>query len=372
MWSLVLGASAALAMNTLKATTCPKYSCGSSNDFAVNQCIQASSASNEYLIQKCTGSNSICSPTVGFTDAYCQSGIVPRGCIGCLSSGDGYCGTDQNCIGDTTCVQGFCSGASLGEACTNDAYCLPGLFCNLTSATCQTLYNSTQTGCLSDFQCENSAGCNSTAGLEGNCVPYMSVAIGGVVENCDCTSSYSFLCSSLTCSCNSANSTQGTCIPAFVNSAISKPCTPGSLCTGTNSQGAVFKSQCQCGNNDNGDGYCTPMTGDKPSTMYFNLLKTHYSTPNITICNTKSRGQGNCIVEIHGANFAAEFEFLYYFWANYPQLVDNDKCVQAVYNNYYWDLYYELHPNDPDDNDDDDDTALVTAATLFASILVFI
>jgi hypothetical protein len=112
------------------------------------------------------------------------------------------------------------------------------------------------------------------------------------------------------------------------------------------------------------------MTGDKPTTMYFDLLKTYYSTPNITICNTKSRGQGNCIAEIHGAVFAAEFEFVYYYWANYPQLVDNDKCVQAVYNNYYWDLYYEFHPSDPDDNDDDDDTALVTAATLVASILV--
>lgn len=370
MWHLLLSATACVALRPLKATTCPKYSCGSGNDFGSNQCIQANSASNSYLVQECYG-NTTCSPTVGYADAYCQPSTSSGPCIGCVNSGD-PCAIDINCVGTQTCNSGFCSGSALGQACTNDAYCLPGLFCNLTLSTCQQLYKTGDTGCLSEFHCNNQAGCNSTSGLTGNCVAYMSVPNGGVIETCDCASSYSLLCSSLTCSCTTPFSTEGTCIPAFVNSELKKPCDLGSSCTGVNSEGSIFKSECVCGNNPEGEAYCQPMGGDKPALDLYGLLKTHYINPNVTYCNTKSRGQGSCYLEVEGSAWTAEFMMYYYYFINYPLFQNNDRCTQVVYNDYYWSLYYELNPNDPDDKDDDDDDRALAGFALLAGLSAFL
>jgi len=364
---LLLAAPAFAALTPLKATTCPKYSCGASNDFQENQCIESSQSSNSYLVQPCSG-NSTCSETVGFTDAYCQS-LVPSGpCIGCVNAGD-PCAQDSWCIGGKTCNNFFCGGQSVGSACSNDAYCLPGSFCNLTTAVCQQQYSTGSSGCLSDYSCNNQAGCNTTAGLTGNCVAYFSVPNGAVVQNCDCTSSYSMLCSSLTCRCYDDNSTVGVCEPAYKNSDISKPCTLGSTCSGVNSEGSILKTDCVCGNNDKGEAYCSPLMGDKAALDLYNVLKEHYSNPNITYCNTKSRAQPSCYAEVHGMEWAEKFQMYYYYYQNYPILQANDKCIQQVYNEYYWDLYYQFNPVDPDDHDDDDDSAW---ALFGVSLAIFI
>lgn len=55
-----------------------------------------------------------------------------------------------------------------------------------------------QTGCLTDHDCINTAGCDIVNGI-GTCVEYFSIAAGTLLNNCDSSQQVSMLCSSGYC-----------------------------------------------------------------------------------------------------------------------------------------------------------------------------
>lgn len=225
------------------------------------------------------------------------------------------------------CKYGYCQGAELNSPCSLNTQCSPGLYCK--SGICKTLISAGDKGCERDYDCENSAGC-----LEGVCVNYFSLNVGDPVSVC--ANHFSIFCMTATC-------WQYTCINA-INShgKLPKPCETYEDCYSVSTNGMVFYSDCICGNNPEGQKYCSLFSGDNYYSLYISSFSNWLSSEVSVLCNTERRFSEQCIKKFWDKPNYQEFMLYLYKTIWYPILQKNDKCIEEIFTYQYWDLIDDI------------------------------
>ena len=265
MWIAVLISSAF-------AASCPMYDCTTTLPGA--ECIKSNNSTIQ--VEECSNPGQYCPlPILG--NSNCTDSPIPKNYPG------DYCDQDLDCI-TGNCVAKKCVGASNNEACDAVWGCNPGLFCNVTSSTCAPSRTPGQS-CTNNYDCINQAGCN-----EGFCVQFFSLeasaAVSYVYENGFspiCKTGYAgYDASSMTRNCTTAPKSAG---------ATPLKCKIGADCQ---SDTTGVTSECTCGYNSDGQGYCPLFIGDKEWQDYITYAQAALSHNGG--CNTFSRWEYSCFV----------------------------------------------------------------------------
>lgn len=332
-------------LSTAYSLTCYKYECA---DLDGSTCI--SYANNTYYLDPCSSSNEYCSPSSpGTSDSVSCTKITPS------TQPSSYPG--EPCSQSTDCVYGACVAkecytASL--ACTSDAECNPGNYCNNTnSCSAQVALNST--GCTSEASCVNNAFCdyNST---QSKCLAYYSLPAYTPVAYCP--NGVNSACESGYCALD-AEASQYLCTPTLTNFwRLPAACSESDNCRSVNlpanfSSSDSISTECVCGYNPLANAYCGLFNGDAPALSYFTQLKAWLKTSSIKECNTARRFSQACYEAFWDQSNADKLTLYGTYFQMYPQLIDNSNCVKAIYTSAYWIL-----ENQDSDDDDDDDVAL--------------
>ena len=312
-------------MEDLEATlTCNKYECAPSTMAQTNStCVQAQNGTNYLWI--CTPLESTFCNT---TSMKCQA--KPLVTLAPSWPGEA-CSTTapvQPCQFGT-CQAGKCKGVLTGGPCTTHDQCDIGLRCNSTGV-CAPQVVAGAMGCLSQYDCVNSAECNETSAASGTCIAYSSLAVGSIVT--DCLGGQSRMCKSSTCKSSSIFTKIGVCSEAAM-SVVAPPqaCAKDVDCVGSNGAD-FFVSSCNCGYNPTGAAFCSPFMGDAVTVAYINQWgKT--LTASQGVCNTVRRFSSPCL-NMTGQTFATtQASFLYH---QYASIQANDNCVKYSYTRAYW------------------------------------
>jgi len=256
----------------------------------------------------------------------------------------------ESCVSDDNCAHGICQekmcmGASYNQTCDSDEDCNPGLFCG-DEGICLFQYQTGQTGCTRDYECQNSAGCNMTSSSTGVCLSYLSLDSYDAVA--PCSSSYNDLCSSGRCASNDTVNYYCT-TPHSVEQP--KICALNSDCQSNVDPvlNVTVESICQCAYSYKGYAYCGLFSGDEQVEEYRTYLAKWYNQTDINKCNTVRRTAINCIEEYSSPDFYIKYTYYLTQVDYYPLLQDNDKCVKQIYTDYYWTLLDQLKEVDDDD-----------------------
>lgn len=227
----------------------------------------------------------------------------------------------------------------MNEDCKSNVDCNPGLRC--AASKCTSLLKINETGCLIDFDCVASAGCNLTTSASGMCVEYFSLDKGMYLNECKKTKygGTSNLCKTGVCLYISLYSSRGICAEAPIAVGTNPvQCTKRSQCIGKTEKSTYF-TDCECGKNSNGTSYCTPFFGDLQYIRYINSFRTFMKSQALDKCNTERRFSNSCWKMTTGQNYT-NLWFADYEYANYPYLVNNDACVKTVYFTDYYSKTY--------------------------------
>lgn len=358
---------------TIEELSCPSWSCAT---FNMSQCLIYQEGTNSVFLNVCGSglqqygledlSTSYCDTssfnTLMYANVSCEA---PPAITGQYPGST--CTTNSNCLSGV-CTVNVCSGVAQGATCTTTSDCNLGLYCN-SMKVCSSLLTTGSSGCYSDYDCSLSSGCNLAAGSPGVCVGLFSLKSGAAVT-CTSTSGSTNLCETGACAMSNSGSNVGTCTSApKVSGSFPKICTSSSQCVGTNSEGKTFTSTCQCGFNMYGHSYCGAFPGDEPSSEFLTIYKKISQTNSVTDCHSSNRYSGACIDTLAGKqnlDIGSDLaSVLYYNSTSYGAFLNNDKCVKATVNNYYWIENPEPIP-DNDDSDDDDDFASTLAVVVLA------
>ena len=312
------------------AITCGKYACASS-PLTAGTCI--SLVNNTYSLATCSDA----------TKSYCDTTKIVGGTSLCtlpptptFPPVTAYVG--QACNTTVTCAYGTCTnqeckGSALGEKCTTSNDCDKGLRCK--GGVCLSVLMVGDEGCLLEEDCELKSGCNLLKGSQlGFCVPYFSVQVGGIAT--DCVNSRSRLCASTYCRTETSwLAKQSYCIGAPQSiAAIPTVCNYTSNCTGI-SRPWTFPGTCSCGYNPQGNANCALFPGDAPVVAAQATLLTIVQKQNFFSCNTLRRFQPDCLKMVDPTLYT-QYRYQRLFVDFYPQLQNNDNCVQKMYTSYYW------------------------------------
>ncbi|CAG9328343.1 unnamed protein product [Blepharisma stoltei] len=321
---------AAINKESLEASGCLVYQCAEDDsNFSLDQCINSTSTDvylrpcdNSYT---CSASSNLCS----FTQ--------PTQSIAVSHVGE-LCNYSVDCINGGPCNQaGICSGSAKGEDCDDDSTCNPGLYCNSASDTCQPQLSANQSGCTSDYDCENGAGCNSTTRVAGTCYTYFTFPDYSPLASC--TNNINLLCQSGACF---QNGKQYYCMPSLTsNGTLPVQCSQLPTDCASNPEpkfNTIFHNTCTCGLNSAGASYCSLFPGDQPMVEYLGQLKKWLTSEEVYICNTMQRLGTNCIKNFWDSTNYVYFMYLYAKVNMYAKIQGNDKCVQKMYTSQYWGL----------------------------------
>lgn len=334
MLILVIALSAfPAASEDLKRNYCNIYSCKPDTvSFTNTTCIYPSLLYSTYYLSPCPSSLPYCSPDLTLlTNTTCQKSSP----VTAYSSYPGEpCNVTSDCVSGT-CFSGVCFGANIGQACTAHMDCNPGYHCS--NKLCAPLISSGKTGCLTDYDCIPSAGCNinSTAGL---CTPYFSLKNDVRISICNkiTQGGYSFLCTTGVCLSSSSRSSIGVCSAAPVSVSVHpRECLSNSDCQAKTND-FNYVGTCTCGINPYAASYCQPFYGDIQGTAYISALKAFVSKGYTMQCNTMRRWSKECWgLFTKTKEYATLFSAKYVF-DNYPLLQNNDLCIKSIiFNDYY-------------------------------------
>lgn len=304
------------ALLCISATAdCLAYQC--SDDYLVNNTCALVANSTVYL-QPCD------------SDEFCDldSGLcVPKGLSSTVAWPGEPCSNSIPCLSGS-CKAGYCVGQPVNATCGANTDCNPGLYCN--SLQCVPQIKALEGPCRTDFECENSSGCNS-----GTCIDYFSLPSGTAVDGCDNGFMYHNLCESFACY-------QGKCVPT-IHSISPAPvlCNSELDCKGIAHAGVItFFTACQCGFNPMAEAYCDLFPGDSDVQNAKLCLKNWLFGEMSRQCNTERRFADYCIRSFWDEPNYSELQ-VYIYRANfYPKLVKNDDCVQEMLTDFYWDIIY--------------------------------
>ncbi|CAG9329523.1 unnamed protein product [Blepharisma stoltei] len=311
--------------NPLKATalTCGVYQCAPTSIVITDGNCGKIFENKFYYLQVCPSSSTL---------SYCNTTsltCVATPAAAALQSYPGEpCVSQSDCIYGT-CTASVCAGAKLNEKCTIHEQCNPGLRCYGGSCVVQLAIGSA--GCRDEQDCVNYSGCNMTySSQNGTCIQYASLSDNLVVT--DCANGLSEMCASGYCShFGSWYSTLGICKSAPMTvGTVPVACTADTDCLGTDGTNLVL-SKCQCGYNNLGQSYCAPFIGDSSG---INLISSWITAlKNSTGCNTSRRSTNQCL-KLTG--HYSQIQSAIYGFNYYPQIINNDACVKAIYTATYW------------------------------------
>ena len=238
------------------------------------------------------------------------------------------CSANNECL-SRNCTKSICQGVLLNGVCSDNSVCSPGLRC--AGNICVLQIPSGKTGCFDDYDCVNSAGCNTTNdGSPGTCYDYLSVSTNAIVS--DCSGGVSSLCKSSECYKLPVFGNYGTCKIATqsVNN-LPVTCSSNLNCVGTDGL-HEYTGNCVCGYNSNGTAYCAPFNGDMPGVAYYQSWKNALTASN-SVCNTLRRFSINCLQQI---DFLNKINYATWGFYYYSQIQNNDKCVEKVLTYEYY------------------------------------
>lgn len=330
LFSLLLVRASALSAETIGNPSCPIYTCKQSSQLFLNTtCVfYTPTATNPtYYVNPCSSLKTpYCTPSVD-ANSTCEANPSPPPLNGwpgekCYSNAD----CSIHCSG---CVGGVCVGSQVGERCYTNDDCNPGLRCF--NQVCAAQIQIGGSGCTSDYDCVNGAGCN-VANTPSNsvCYPYFSIAPHLPVG--DCTSSgTSYLCSSGLCMDNDG---VYECMNLLTSRKFPQTCQVDSDCLSTrddNFPNGELVGTCYCGYNPTATSYCTIFPGDKPYLLSTSYLKKWIQSTSIDSCNTMRRFTMVCM-----SNWWNKSDFNYYNYYSqsaffYPLIEGSETCAQQVY-----------------------------------------
>ncbi|CAG9325636.1 unnamed protein product [Blepharisma stoltei] len=252
----------------------------------------------------------------------------------------------EPCTSNSTCAYGYCNddnicqGLQAADPCTVSDECDPGLKCTQlgTGYNCTLLLStgvpySEGQGCTSDYDCQNWAGCENNI-----CYDYLSRE---EAEYVNCTQPENFLCASTMCADN-------ICV-GFIPSDQTPPvkCVSNANCISTyyntTPNPTVFYSECECGFNPQAQAYCSQFPGDPATLAYLNILSKWLSSDAIKKCHSVRRLSMNCMKHYWSQKNYLTYAYRYYSLYNYPQIQNNDQCVQEIYTSAYYNTVTEYN-----------------------------
>lgn len=309
-----------LFLSSALAITCPSYICSPSKlTLYKEQCIYASKST--YYLSPC--SNSLipyCTPS------SLNSTCIKTPAINLKSSA----WPGESCTKDSTCAYGMCyqsrcNAQNFAKSCNIDDECNPGLFCNLTTYTCQFLIQPSMSGCTKDTDCVNSAGCNF-----GTCIPYFSIKSGQSVESCE--NNQNMLCSNVTCGKVNENFVCGSGVKSFGGI-----CQSDSNCVSSvdSTLGYSLYSQCRCSLGEVAKGYCTKLPGDSEYLDYIGSLKAWLNNDESKMCSSVRRFTDECLTIFGEGEEILKEKLFIELW---PQIENNTECTMEIFNTKYWNL----------------------------------
>lgn len=299
--------------NTVSSSTCSPYLCAPA-DYNMPSGYCATSYNHSFFLKPCSGSE-VCNLNTGL----CEDPAVDPGSINYPGE---PCGQNSDCS-TSKCVSSTCTGTASGGYCAENEDCNPGLRCF--ESVCTKQIDVTQTGCVDDYDCINTAGCNFQGNsLEGTCLNYFSVDIGQVVS--DCSGGVSNLCKTSECTLTNKFQTSGIC-KMSTTSVNTTPvqCRSYLDCVGTDNKYS-YTSDCDCGYNANGTSYCKLFSGDLNAQIYYNTWK-NALVASIGACNTVRRFSDECLKKIGYYDSILIASWNYYM---YPEMQNNDACVSQM------------------------------------------
>ncbi|CAG9333822.1 unnamed protein product [Blepharisma stoltei] len=341
---------------------CPIYACKPDNvPFANDTCVFYDSKTNTNLCSPCKDSSTYCE--FNFNSNFSCIPIVE------YEHGESNPGEKCRTLSDCddafvlSCTDGVCQGTVAGKSCDSATFCNPGLGC--ISGTCQPLTKSGSKGCLSDFDCENGAGCNITNALDFSsnlCIEYGSVVAHEIISTC--INSVNNLCEYTYCApykglfaCTSQLKTVGN-IPAACAA-------ENAQCTSTSDDFfdppfSFSQPGCQCAYTETGtELYCDLFNGDAQYMAYYKLLFEWLQTADAKKCNTDRRTASRCIESNWDKK---KYDALMYYQANayyYPIIQNTEPCVL----NSFLDQFYGMHRRAY--NQDNDSSANILILSIF-------
>lgn len=334
----------ALVPAALASTACPVTSCDYNGLTWQGQvCGQLSSDGQTYYFNPtiCSNSTEYCNFINFQSDSVCVSTDV-------VQVFDAYPGekcTYLHGCASGNCVDGTCQPFSQCQNyydCGVGYYCSPGI--TGVPGTCTALGVAGAT-CYHTYECQQNLACdNAGEGYQGVCRQYLSVRPGDYVKQCAAMGKTSFgrnyLCTSSIC----YNFNGGyRCIDnvASVNKTFPAACDMGSECYSEvdGVSGLALSSQCECGFNKYGQGYCELNVGDPELSNLLGLWGDFLNSTEVTKCNTYSRPETNqwewCL---QSSGYKHYWKLIYQeMWINYyPQIAKADDCYLKYVAYSYW------------------------------------
>jgi hypothetical protein len=305
---------------------CPTYSCKlSGQNFNYQQCIYAGQSG--YYISECTnGILPYCSP--GQSNTTCTP--VPA------QSQLGVSWPGENCTSDANCAYGVCYNSTCNSLtynmpCQTSDQCNPGFYCT-SSLVCDFQIEVNKTGCNSDTDCVNKAGCNN-----GMCTEYFTLAPGTSVSSC--INNINYLCRFATCNVSDSGPVCGSSVTSY-----NSTCQTSSDCVSSKDTvlGGTYQSGCLCsyspGQANQTRSYCTQLPGDPNYSSYLMYLQKWLGTTRARLCNTSRRFSNTCISLHWGSSDSTSLVLNQLYITYYPMIKNNDNCTQSVYFQDYWTL----------------------------------
>lgn len=319
--------------------TCYKYKCAESGQLSSGVCLSRSNG-NVYLAECTDYTNSYC-PT-SFTATTNSSCTTPPPSVAFAYPGE-VCTQASDCKYGS-CVNNFCFGQEMLSDCDVHGECNPGFQCANGLGRCFPLLEQGDSGCETEFDCSYNMTCDN-----GNCVPYFSKKSDSWIFNC--TNYQSDACES------------GQCIFGYcVNAGKTKGGYPRKCSTQTDcysdeyeNQGIKLYTNCSCGLNPDGYGYCNLFPGDSYYKEFIDIKKEWISKNLLSKCNTVRRFSRNCMTSHYTKSFAYEFEYKMYRALYYQFIYGADSCVLKLMVPDYYKDYEEVH----------DWSVFISAMTLF-------
>ncbi|CAG9324808.1 unnamed protein product [Blepharisma stoltei] len=307
----------------LVLSQCPAYECNNNQKpLTHDTCVYYDD--NTYYLQPCTTQGTYCPPITSPGNSTCTTTPAP---VAKATSWPGEPCNNLNLCAYGTCKNGICVGADNGSPCTMHDDCNPGLRCS--NYHCSPQLNSGDTGCSTDYDCQNNVGCD-----QGTCRTYLGRKGTDLIASCS-TYGTSLLCESLHCYNN-------VCIsPLKSSQPIPTKCTNTTSCLSQSwdffGQPQQFEKDCTCGyNSGNGYGYCPLFSNDPQFQMYRKWLTKWFNSKAIKTCSTVRRLTYTCMQDAWDKSSAQAFMYYELQIKMWPQVQENDKCVQSIYTATYW------------------------------------
>lgn len=292
---LIASSFSAMTLSS-ETSSCPLYTCKLKDQlFEKNTCVFYTPTVTQptYYVSTCTSVKTPYCQAPAQTNSTCEQS-PPSPSVNAWPGEKCTLASDCSNHAKHGCVNSICVGSLSGENCFTNDDCNPGLRCF--NQQCVDQIHVGGTGCTSDYDCVNGAGCNlGTFPADSICFPYFSINPHLPVGSC------SSLNTSMLCNSGLCMEYEGVyeCMNTLSSSKkIPTQCTVDSDCVSTRDDYFVngqLEGHCYCGYNPTGTSYCSLFPGDTPVKDNNEYLLDWLRSSQIDSCNTMRRLGSQCM-----------------------------------------------------------------------------